>query len=325
MRVTRRTLRVGLVTTLFVWAALAQPAESRANPVLLRAVGQWCFGQLVSYAAGKALDLAAGQDFRQQLEREIPLLVTRIAAASGPKRTVLQEDLELHREQLAALNRLTSSQGKKIAELQADQERLLRRIDGLETRMTRLERRVDAIDSYVAELDARVSQLEDALIRECLDLRRAPVLGADDFRVKESPGGWIADRFESDRLTVDMRLLLNSCTGDLTQRGLLIQLSLVTRDLDKDMSLYANFKGIHSGGRMGVQSRQEIPLARPGYTVDGQVVELFFPYGEIPGLSSSDRIALALVLTHDGEVLYTLPDRVLSCVFGQRVNCRWGR
>ena len=65
---------------------------------------------------------------------------------------------------------------------------------------------------------------------------------------------------------------------------------------------------------MSMLSRQEIPLERPGYRVDGQVAELFFPYGEIPDFSSPDRIALALVLTHDGEVLYTLPDRVISCL-----------
>jgi hypothetical protein len=76
---------------------------------------------------------------------------------------------------------------------------------------------------------------------------------------------------------------------------------------------------------MSLLSRQEIPLARPAYRVDGQVIEIFFPYDEIPDLSPTDRIALALVLTHDGEVLYTLPDRVISCVFGQRINCRWGR
>ncbi|HEX2643854.1 MAG TPA: hypothetical protein VHU81_12750, partial [Thermoanaerobaculia bacterium] len=226
-------------------------------------------------------------------------------------------------EQLALLTRLNSSNETKIAAIKADQQGLLRRIDGLAARMAKLEHRVDEIDSHVSELDARVSRLEDAFIRECLDLRRAPVLGADEFRVKESPDGWIADRFESKNLTLDLRLLLNSCTGDMTQRGLLIQLSLVTRDLDKDMSLYATFKGIRSGGTMSVLSRQELPVARPGYSVDGQVTEWFFPYDEIPDFSSPDRIALALVLTHDGEVLYTLPDRVLSCVFGQRVNCRW--
>ena len=85
----------------------------------------------------------------------------------------------------------------------------------------------------------------------------------------------------------------------------------------------ATFTGVQSGGRISVLSRQEIPLARPVYRVDGQVVELFFPYDDIPNLSSPDRIALALVLTHDGDVLYTLPSRVMSCVFGQRVNCRW--
>jgi hypothetical protein len=324
MRGARSSVHVVSITTLFLWAALALPAELRADS-LAGSVAKWCLGQLASYGAGKVLDLATSQDFHHQLEQEIPRLVTQIASAIGPQRAVLRESLELDREQLAVLTRLISSQGEEIGKIKVDQELLLRRIDSLTARMSKLERRVDGIDSYVRELDARVSQLEEALIRECLDLRRASVLGADELRVKESPDGWIADHFESKSLRLDMRLLLNSCTKDLTQRGLLIQMSLVTRDLDKDMSLYATFKGVESGGRMGVLSRQEIPLARPGYRVDGQVVELFFPYSEIPDLSSPDRIALALVLTHDGEVLYTLPDRVISCVFGQRVNCRWGR
>ncbi len=322
-----RSLHVVPIITLFLWVALAPPAEPQAG-FLLEKAAKWSLEQVVSYGAGKVLDLAIGQDFHQQLEQEIPRLVKQIAATIGPQRVVLQENLALDQEQLAMLTRLTrltGSQGKGIAELKADQERLLGRIDNLEARMTKLERRVNEIDSYVSELNARVSRLEDALIHECLDLRRADVLGKDEFRVKESPGAWSADHSESDSLTLDMRLLLNSCTGDLTQRGLLIQLSLVTRDLDKDMSLYATFTGVQSGGRMDVLSRQEIPLARPGYRVDGQVVELFFPYGEILRVSSPDRIALALVLTHDGEVLYTLPSRVISCVSGQRVNCRWER
>jgi hypothetical protein len=251
--------------------------------------------------------------------------VARIAATIGPERAALQEDLRLHQEQLNVLTLLIDSQGKNITELKADQERLLLRIDSLETRMTKLEKRVDRIDSYISELNARVSHLEEALIHECLDLRRAAVLGKDEFRVKQSPDAWGSDHSESDDLMLDVRLLLNSCSGDLTQRGLLIQLSLVTRGLNKDMSLYATFKGIHDGGRLEVLSRQEIPLARPSYSVDGRVVELFFPYGDIPHFSSSDRLALSLVLTHDGEVLYSLPDRVVSCVSGQRVNCRWVR
>jgi hypothetical protein len=323
----RRSLHVVPIIALFLWIALPLPAEPQAR-FLLRTVGKWCLEQMVSYGVGKVIDVATGQDFHHQLEQEIPWLVAQIAVTIGPQRAVLQENLALHREQLAMLTQLTgsqASQGKSIVELKADQEGLLRRTDNLEARMTKLERRVDKIDSYVSELNARVSRLEDALIHECLDLRRADVLGKDEFRVKEFPGAWSADHSESDSLTLDMRLLLNSCTGDLTQRGLLIQLSLVTRGLDKDMSLYATFTGVQSGGRMDVLSRQEIPLARPGYRVDGQVVELFFPYGETLHLSSPDRISLALVLTHDGEVLYTLPSRVISCVFGQRVNCRWER
>ena len=326
---TRRSLHVVPIITLFLWTALALPAEPQAGSLLRQTgslvgkVGKWCLGQIVSYEAGKVIDVAAGQELHHQLVLEIPRLVAQIAVAIGPRRDVLQESLALHQEQLAMLTRLTGSQGKGIAELKADQERLLGRIDNLEARMTHLERRVDAIDSYVSELDARVSRLEDGLIHECLDLRRADVLGNDAFRVKESPGAWSAEHSESASLTLDMRLLLNSCTGDLTQRGLLIQLSLVTRNLDKDMLLYATFTGVQSGGGIGILSRQEIPLARPVYRVDGQVVELFFPYDDILHVSWPDRVALALVLTHDGEVLYTLPSRVLSCVFGQRVNCRW--
>ncbi|HEX2225197.1 MAG TPA: hypothetical protein VHN15_13435 [Thermoanaerobaculia bacterium] len=322
----RLSRRAAVVTLLLLWAALAVPAELRASPALLGTVGRWCLLELLSYGTGKAIDWATGQDFRRQLEKEIPLLVAQVAAATGPERTALQESLDLHRQQLAMLTRLTSAQKGHIEEIRKDQEHLLRRVDRLEARFNELEKRVGLIEGHVKELDARVSRLEEALIRECLDLRHADLLGADNFRVKESAGGWLDDEFESDRITVEARLLLNTCTGDLTQRGLLLQLSLVTRDLDKDLSLYATFKGVYSGGgQMTMLTRREIPLARPSYRLDGQVVELFFPYGEIPDLSSPGRIALALVLTHDGEVLYTLPDRVMSCVFGQRVKCQWRR
>ena len=186
---------------------------------------------------------------------------------------------------------------------------------------------IPALALWVLLLAPEARAVEDALIGDCLDLRHAAVLGADGYRVKQSPGGWVADRFDSDPLTLDVRLLLNSCSADLTRRGLVIQLSMVTRDLARDLTLYATWKGVGEGGyTLGpplLLDRHEIPLGRPGYRVDGQVVELFFPYDEIPGLDYVDRIALALVLTHDGTVLYTLPDRVMTCGFGQRVQCRW--
>lgn len=330
-----------------LWAPILAP-EARAQGVgtlLAQTAGKWCLQQVLGYAATKAFDLAQGRTFIQQIKEEIPSLIADMAFAAGVKRVALQENLEVDREQLAVLTRLVDSNGKKLAEIQAEQNRLLERIKGLAARMSKLEMRMDRlgsrvgavesrvgrvesrvgrVESRVDEVEIRVSQLEDALIRECLDLRTSQVLGVDEFRVKESPGGWISDHFEDDNLTLDARLLLNSCSADLTRRGLLLQLSLVTRGLDEDLSLYANFKGISSnGGTGGPLTRQEIPLARPEYEVDGQVIEIFFPYDEIPGLSPNDRTALALVLTHDGEVLYSLPDRPISCVFGQRINCRW--
>jgi hypothetical protein len=321
-----RTIALGL-------CVLSWAPELQAHPVVgvlaLKTIGNWVLTQVPSYLAGKAIDWATGQDFSQQLEKEIPRLVTLISAATGPRRTALQENLEIHREQLAVLSRLTDAQGKRIAEIQADQERLLQRIESLALRMEALERRVDRLDTRVDELDSRLRQVEDALIRECLDLRYAAVLGADEYRVKETPGGWSTDRFESGELSLDLRLLLNSCSADLTRRGLVIQLSLVTRDLGRDLTLYATWKGVgvngYTLGPPRLLDRQEFPLARPGYRLDGQVVELFFPYDEISGFGTTDRLALALVLTHDGTVLYTLPDRVISCAFGQRVQCQWGR
>ncbi len=318
---------------------LPQAAQASLGETAAK-LGAWCFQQTTSYLAGKAIDWAVGQILGAQVEQEIPTLVDLISLATGERRRLLQETLELDREQLAMLTRLSVSQGKKIAEIHVDQERLLGRIQSLNGRIRQIEKsvgrldarvgavegRLDGVEGHLGELETRVSRLEDAFIRQCLDLRTSKVLGVNEFRVNESTGSWATDHFEDDNLTLDARLLLNSCTGELTQRGLLLQLSLVTRDLDQDLSLYVNFKGISSnGGQMRLLSRQEIPLARPAYRVDGQVAEIFVPYDEIPGLSPTDRTALALVLTHDGEVLYTLPDRVFSCVFGQRLNCRWVR
>jgi hypothetical protein len=313
---------LGFVATLTVvaWAALAIPAGARG---LLDKVAGFVGEQLVSWASGKVIDFVAAKLFGHELEASIPPIVAEIGSTVGLEREGLQEKLDLTRQQLAVLQRLIDSNGTDISGLKAEQESLTRRISSLDARMNKLEGRVDKIDSYVADLDARVSRLEEATIRECLDLRHASVFGKDGFRVKELQGAWSSEHFESESLTVDIRLMLNSCSGDLTQRGLLIQLQLVTRSLSRDMSLYATFKGVQNGGGMRVQSRQEIPLARPGYPVDGQVVELFFPYNDIPRLSLQNRLALALVLTHDGNVLYSLPDHVVSCVAGQRVNCRW--
>ncbi|HXU30399.1 MAG TPA: hypothetical protein VN851_07475 [Thermoanaerobaculia bacterium] len=289
-------------------------------------LGIWCAKQIGSHLIEKGVDWVVGLALGQEVENEIPNLVAQISRATGPMRALLQENLQADREQLALLKRLKDSQGKKLAEIQADQDRLLRQVEGLAGRMSKLEQQIGRLGSRLDAIDSRLAHLEDALIRECLDLRTSQALGVDEYRIKESPGGWSSDHYEDEHLTLDARLLLNSCSGDLTRRGLLLQLSLVTRELDQDLSLYVNFKGISSyGGQMSLLSRQEIPLARPAYRVDGQVTEIFFPYDEIPDISPTDRIALALVLTHDGEVLYTLPDRVISCVFGQRINCRWGR
>src|SRR6185295_13942007 len=196
------------------------------------------------------------------------------------------------------------------------QKSLLDRVKRVTARVAKLEGRVD-------DIEARVGQLEEALISQCLDRRRAPLFGEDGFRVSDKAGSRIDDSSESDSASLAVHLFLNSCTHDLTQRGLLIQLTAVTRGLEGDMNLYATFKDAASAGYEGY-TRLEFPLSRPSYRLDGQVREMFIPYSEIPFPSGSGRLALALVVTHDGEIIYRLADRVLSCVFAQQVNCRWG-
>ena len=300
---------------------LAPSLELRAAGSVALAAGRWVLGTIVSHVAGKAIDYATGQTFRQQLEDEIPWLVKRISEATGAEREALEEKLGLVREELALVSRVVDRQEVNLAEIRGEQERLLQRIDDLEARMANLE-------GQVYDLRARVDQLEEALISECLDLRFARTLGAEGFRIGTAASSLLVDDFADRSLSLSTRLYLNSCSGDLTQRGLLIQLSMVTRGLNRDMSAFVTFKRLStdrfSAADPSNRSRLEFPMSRPGYSSDGQVREIFIPYAEIPFLSATERVALAMVVTHDGGPMYVLSDQVISCVFGQRINCRWG-
>lgn len=295
--------------------------EARASSGLLKQAGSWAGGFFTAYLAGKALDTVTGQDFRSQLQNHIPYLVEQIASASGARRQALQEELNLTARQLRVVERALKMTQQDVAELQREQELILQDLDLLFERVEALEQRVDG-------LDQRVSDLEIALIGECLDLRNAPLLGWDDYRVREAPQAVLDDDYASQSLSLAARIYLNTCTFDLTQRGLLIQLSMVTRDLTEDLSLYVTFKHIETSGFDPVYGNQltriEYFLDRPLYPVHGQVQEIFIPYGEIP-FPHTRRVALALVLTHDGGPIYSLTDKVLQCVPGQQFNCRWGR
>lgn len=315
-----------LIAILVLIALAAQTAAApRISPAVMakvKEVGGWAVRTLRDWAVGKGIDYALCLAFTRDLEGQIPPLVEAIPNASGAERAVLEEQLSLVRDQLAVLEKISRGQAAEIAQLQADQDRLSSRIGRLETRVAELEGRVD-------DLDARVSLLEEAIQSECLDLRSAPSVGPEGFRVKGTPASILDDQLADPRLSLSIRLSLDSCTAQLTQRGLLIQLSMITRGLDQEMSLYATFKhlGTRGFGRttMNHMARLEYPLSRPAHRVDGQVTEIFIPYAEMPFPEWSDRFALALVVTHDGGPLYVLSDRVVSCVFGQRVNCRWDR
>ncbi|HBL29481.1 MAG TPA: hypothetical protein DD490_21825 [Acidobacteria bacterium] len=330
--------------------ASCPPAQALVPPLLTlaamknggKAVGKFLLSFTADYLLSKSLDKLLDQGVgaeiklaKSDLLAEVTERVQAMEGTSGETRGLLQEQLEQAEAQLANLDRVAAIlEGRvqdveaEVAEIRKEQAVLDRRIEALEQRTAALEKRVEELDKGLSALDARVSDLELALMRECLDLRTAPRLGIEEFRVQPGLQGLLEDDSDSERLSLQLRGHLNSCSPDLTQRGLLLQFSWITRELNQDMALYATFKHIEPGGfdrtRLNHLARLEFPLYRPRHRIDGQVLEVFIPYAEIP-FPETYRLALALVVTHDGETLYSLPDRVIQCNAGQRLQCRWGR
>lgn len=303
-----------LVVPLLALLLLLPAAEAGAVWPLVRRAAGWVGSTVAAHYAGKLIDRVTGQGVKVEVEDEMALQLERIERSTGEERRLRVEEMTLLREQLSAVDRALAGE---FEGLKQEQARLDARASDLERRMARVEGRVD-------DLEARMAQVEEALIADCLDLRWAPFFGADGYRIQESGQSHLVDDFESGVVTLALDAYLDSCTPELTERGLLLQVSLLTRDLERDLTLYATFKG---AGAQGVSNlvRLEYPLSRPGYRLDGQVAEIFIPYAEIPFPQRSERLALALVLLHEGSVIYTLPDQVISCVFAQRTRCRWGR
>ncbi|MCB1058392.1 MAG: hypothetical protein KDD11_23060 [Acidobacteria bacterium] len=353
MRVPRNMVVVLLALCLLLSGTL-RPAEASAGSKVfqelfwpaLKSAGKVLASFFAAYEAGKLVDSLTGQDVASQLETTRAELqdfirseVSKVSGSVGEEQVLRQKAIDKAEEQLALVDQAHRETlkvlsgdvtGLKLAvdEIRREQHRLELEVEDLDRRMTALEARVDQLGSEIDQLDARVSVLEDALIRDCLDLRFAPRLGSQGFRARESAQSVLSDSYESDVLDLTARAFLNVCTPDLTQRGLFLQFSWITWDLDQDISLYVTFKHIEQGGfdrtNLNHLVRVEYPLYRPLHRVDGQVVELFIPYNEIP-FPSTNRLAIALVLTHDGGPIYSLPDRVFNCLFGQQVQCRWGR
>ncbi|HMB54549.1 MAG TPA: hypothetical protein VKU40_14630 [Thermoanaerobaculia bacterium] len=308
-------LRRPLALTLLALLLLLPAAQAGAVVwTLVKSAGLWVTGTVAAHYAGEVADVLTGKKLKAELEAEMARQIGRVEAAVGSERALREQEMRLLRDQLAAVDRALRGE---IEDLREEQARL-------DARTTDLERRMAAVEGRVDDLEARMAQVEEALIAQCLDLRWAPLFGADGYRVQESGRTHLVDDFESGVVTLALDAHLDACTPELTERGLLLQLSLLTRDLERDLTLYATFKG---AGAQGVSNlvRLEYPLSRPGYRLDGQVAEIFIPYAEIPFPSRSERLALALVLLHEGSVIYTLPDQPISCTVAQRTKCRWGR
>jgi cell division septum initiation protein DivIVA len=314
--------RRGLAPVLLVLLSLmAPPRAEAAGLALVAKVGRWVLGQAVSYVVSKGIDWALGQDFKQQLEQEIPNLIQRIEQTTGPQRRLLEGQLAEVRGQVDVLDQLLDANRRDIARIKAEQERILDRVEALEQRMREAETRID-------EIDSRLQAVEQALLRDCLDLRSAEFVGQDDYRHKATAANLLETAATEDEpVRISARLRLDTCTGDLTVRGLLVELTIVTRGRTREMDSYLT---LHRVGGSDLARDMTTPLARwetrferSRYEHDVQVREFFVPYSDFPFPGNSNRLALALTLFDDGSLIFSLPSRPLQCSFGSPIRCRW--
>ncbi|MEM8960178.1 MAG: hypothetical protein AAGD38_01755 [Acidobacteriota bacterium] len=294
----------------------------------VKKVGEFVMTTTIGVGTGQAYEILTGQDPETELRRLLPEILDEIAVTTGPEREWIQAQLEAVETQIdlvqyaqdIARGDIEVTQADLDA-LRSDQQRLLSDLDYLEGRVDRLE--VD-----MAELRSRVDFLEDVYIRDCLDLRTAPRVGIEGFAHRETPRNTHMRDDDGQGIAARTRLLLDACTPDLTQRGLLVQLVLTTFDLREEISLLVTFKDLRLGGfdstTLNHLSRFEYPLYQPRYAIDGQVQELFIPYDQMP-FSASSQVVIAFVLAHDRRPIYSIPDQVITCLPGRQVTCRWGR
>jgi hypothetical protein len=255
-----------------------------------------------------------------ELQQQVPQLISAIAHTSGEMRTDFEELLATTQTQIRTLEAILEGQSVNLSLLAQEQEALLAKVDALANRLSIVEKRID-------DLTSRVEILEDALIGDCRDLRKSLSLGEEGFRVNPSDLTEIGEESESRELTVWLRVLLDACTSDLTERGLVVQVAAITRGLRKELTSYLTFTSIDSpyasNTNSGLILRQKHRLGRLSASVDGLVRELFVPYTNLQLGSSSNQIGLAVTVFHDGELVASIPTRVMSCRFGSPARCEW--
>ena len=333
------------VVALLLAVLLLAPQPVHSNPMVVREAWKQVMPRLLeaaktvgsvlgAYITGKFLDVVTGLDFRVQLDQQIrelegqvSVMVNSVAKTAGEERKLLEEQLDAVHEQLELMQRVAEATRADVALLRSQQERLKSRFERLSSRVDQLEGRVGTLEDEMAQVYERLARLEAAQIRDCVDHLDSRAVGTEGYRVFESGNRLLVDQGLGPGVSLSLRIHLDACTGTLTERGMLIQLAFLTRGLRDELALHSTYKHLGTGSYdsvyMNQLQRQEYFLGRPDYELDGQVREIFVPYAEMPFPSYGDRMALALVFTHDGQPLYSLADRVIHCNFGQRVTCRF--
>jgi hypothetical protein len=256
-----------------------------------------------------------------EIQGQFPALTEAIAQSSGELRLSLLELQATTRTQVQTLEKLLEGQALDLQKLALEQDELVSHVDRLSARLDELETRVD-------DLADRVAALEDALIADCKDRRVADVIGEESFRVRPTMDTEIEQQQQEDNLTVRVRVLLDTCTADLTERGVLVQISALTRGLSHELEAYLTLNRVGGGTaeemiRPALRERHRI--GRPAARLDGLVREIFVPYDALPLDRSSNQMGLAITVFHDGELIASVPTRVLECRFGSPTRCSWQR
>lgn len=298
--------------------------------VLSRRVGNklvdWVAGYFVGEAIAGAIDETSRSSRRgeldrmeEELDRGIGQVVREMERHGGDDRERLERALDFLRSEIALVRQAREAQAEQLREIERRQWTLLARIDDLERDLSDIKVRLGSIEDQLSSVEDRLSDLERDRIRDCLDLVEARRLGIDGYPVSERH----EDLREGEGQVVGVdawaRLYLDSCSPDLVQRGILIQSSLVTRNVGEDLSMWVTVSSPSSGA----SRRFEYFLGTPLAPVDGQVREFFLPYDDLPVSPTAGRTAVAVVLTLGGKVVYQLPPRAFTCSPGARIDCAW--
>jgi hypothetical protein len=139
-------------------AGLAQGPATVVEAQVLKKIGSWLISSIASYAAGKALDTALGNDNEKQLKAVETRLQAQLDQGAANRRQI-EEQLGVARSELQILRKLMSGIPSR-QQLAKDRAKLETDLKTIRSVLDEHEKRLDDQDQHLAENDRRLSELE---------------------------------------------------------------------------------------------------------------------------------------------------------------------